>query len=112
MYGEQNTKDESAAVMNSMPHISTVCLMIDSTAQIYVQCNNTCLHSKPDTTKGLPPRAILISGRRQRKWNDPAHLCLCYQLSMMCLCAIPAVVVITSWWQCQPLGQPAAALAM
>lgn len=86
--------------------------MIDSTAQIYVQCNNTCLHSKPGTTKSLPPRAMLISARWQRKWNGPAHLCLCYQLSMICLCAIPAVVVIMRWWQCQPLGQPAAALAM
>lgn len=86
--------------------------MIDSTAQIYVKSNGTCLHIETGTTKSLPPRATLISVRWQRKWNDPAPLCLYNQLSMMCLCAIPAVVVITRWWQCQPLGQPAAALAM
>lgn len=69
------------------------------------------LHSKPGMTKGLPSRVMLIAMRWQTQKVDRSSTLVSSNTTMW-VCAMPAVVVITRWWQCQPLGQPAAALAM
>ncbi len=94
MYGEQKQK-----MMNSI-------LVIP----IFAQCNS-CLHSNPGITKSLPSRIMLVTMRWQTQEVDRSST-LVSSNSMMWACATPAVVVITRWWQCQPLGQRAAALAM
>lgn len=66
------------------------------TTQVFVQCNDRGLHSKP---------SLKFATQRNGHYYEMADT------NMMRIRAVPDVVVITRWCQCQPLGQTAA-LAM
>lgn len=96
--------------------------MMNSTRVIFVswfipRCkiwHNAMAHAytvNPNITKSLPSWVTLVFMRWQRQKVGRSSA-LASSNTMMWERAIPDAVVITRWWQCQPLGQPAAAFAL